>query len=137
MLASTVFTPVVAFGTNANPSTSAPRKRDATALAQSSSFRKVRHNPRIGFASTLRRNSSCTACTGIGTAPKEPWFKWAREVSSDHNALTFGQSGPHSGFSSDVFRVRSAFDAFLLGEDSSRIFPHTRISISFLYLFLS
>ncbi len=95
-----MFRPVVTLGTKTKPSRSAPRKPAATPRASSSSAQNFRARLFIGFASTKRRNSSWALCTGIGTAPKEPWFRWATDGSRDQEALTSCQSGPHNGLSS-------------------------------------
>src|SRR5205807_2185274 len=71
----TVFTPVVAFGTKARSSGSAPMNSASTARASSSKPSSSRARNCSGCRSIRARSSACASSTGRGQAPKEPWLR--------------------------------------------------------------
>ena len=86
----TVFTPVVALGTNAMSSGSAPTNAPISARAASSPGSSSRTMKRTGSASSRARQRSCASSTGRGHAPKEPWLRnvtAGSRVQCDRNAF--------------------------------------------------
>src|SRR2546422_4311194 len=71
----TVFTPVVAFGTNARSSGAAPMNSANAPRAASSKPSRSRARNCSGCRSIRTRSSACASSTGRGQAPKEPWLR--------------------------------------------------------------
>ena len=68
-------TPVVALGTKARPSGSAPRKRPTASRASASSPGRSPDRKRTGSDSRRSRHARWTSRTGSGQAPYEPWLR--------------------------------------------------------------
>ena len=88
--ASTALTPVVAFGTNARPSASAPRKLATSRRASSSRPSRSRARNRTGSLSRRSRHARWASRTGPGQAPKEPWLRNEIAGSRRHGARSMG-----------------------------------------------
>ena len=88
---------VVALCTNTRPDGSAPRKPASSSRAPASAVGSSRLKKRTGLLSIRCRQDCCSSRTGVGTAPYDPWLRWATVGSSGHMARISGQSSPHSG----------------------------------------
>ncbi len=76
---STVFTPVVAFGTKTTSSSSTPR-RGATAFRDSSRrFGSLYVMKTSGRSETYLCMAKCFSSITLGFAPSEPWFRGVNE----------------------------------------------------------
>ncbi len=74
--------PVVAFGTKAVLSGSAPRNVERCRRACPSRSGRLAVNHRSGFVSISSRRCCWARWTGTGTAPNDPWLRWAVAGSS-------------------------------------------------------
>ena len=83
-------TPAVALGTRAAPSGSEPRNvarcRRVCVTRSTSPLSKKR----IGLLSISSRRRCCARWTPIGTAPSEPWLRWATAGSREKSSRAPG-----------------------------------------------